>query len=87
MSRQWESGLVEIHYPHEWYNVRPDDTWIFLLDSHDTSTHSVGGIALGYYDGPGKLAGIMGTHKAKHITQKVTLHMTPLTVFVTQYSG
>ena len=54
LSGEWECGLVEIQYPHDWYNVREKDSWFFLSESSNDG-HSVGGIATGYYDGARKL--------------------------------
>ena len=41
--------MVEIQYLHSWYNVREDDTSLFVIDS-DGSTY-VGQIDAGYYPG------------------------------------
>ncbi|KAK2178069.1 hypothetical protein NP493_564g03018 [Ridgeia piscesae] len=49
LSSQWGCGLVEIQYLHSWYNVREDDTSLFVIDS-DGSTY-VGQIDAGYYPG------------------------------------
>ena len=49
LSGQWECGLVEMQYPHSWYNVREDDTSLFVIDS-DGSTY-VEQIDAGYYPG------------------------------------
>ena len=74
MSGQWESGPLSDPLPARVVQRQARRYVVLRLsDRRDTSTRSVGGIAVGYYDGPGKLvrsinhtlAGIMGTHKAK----------------------
>ena len=86
LSGQWECGLVEIQYPHSWYNVREDDTSLFIIDS-DGSTY-VEQIDAGYYPGADALirainrviTSMEGQQKIKlaytNITQKVTMHIT-----------
>lgn len=32
---EWEAGLVEIQYPHTWYNVRDDEAWIVVKAKPD----------------------------------------------------
>ena len=43
----WECGLTEIHYPHDWYNVRNTS----MVVEHEESTHNVY-LDDGYYDSP-----------------------------------
>jgi len=50
MSGQWECGLVEIQYPHSWYNVRSDKTMFAIVTD---SGYKIGvTIEVGYYDRP-----------------------------------
>ncbi len=32
---QWEVGLVEIQYPHTWYNVKDDEAWVVVRTKPD----------------------------------------------------
>ena len=39
LSSEWECGLVEIQYPHTWYNVTDvtmlqEDVWFFLSEKY-----------------------------------------------------
>ena len=97
LSGEWECGLVEIQYPHDWYNVREKDSWFFLSES-SSDGHSVGGIATGYYDGTRKLIRAINRSLAciavrqrvklsySDITQKVSVRMSPSTEFTTHGS-
>ena len=44
---EWECGLTEIHYPHDWYNVRNAR----MVVEHEESVHNVY-LDDGYYDSP-----------------------------------
>lgn len=35
LTGEWEVGLVEIQYPHEWYNVRGKECWIRVKNKND----------------------------------------------------
>ena len=56
LSGQWECGLVEILYPHSWYNVREQDAsfGIGLRNTDETEeiTTTRTRIEVGYYQGP-----------------------------------
>ena len=72
---------MKFNTPHSWYNVREDDTVLFVIDS-DGSTY-VGRIDAGYY--PGADALIRAINRVlssmvglaySNITQKVTKYIT-----------
>ena len=96
LSGQWECGMVEIQYPHTWYNVRKENSWLHIsrTDAHGISAQC--NIEAGHYDSPERLIRemnrvlshrIMVTKTVKlsysDISQKVTVRMTPDTVFIT----
>ena len=95
---EWECGLAEIQYPHTWYNVTEEDVWFFLAENNPTGLIPRMKLASGYYKGPVTLMnrinrGLqrMMTDKTRAklsyntITQKMTLHMSPDTVFTIPY--
>ncbi|KAK2187695.1 hypothetical protein NP493_156g00009 [Ridgeia piscesae] len=92
LSGQWECGLVEIQYPHSWYNIRRDNAW-FAIVTDSGNNIDRGKIEVGYYDRPERLiAAINRTLKEapdeknvtlsySTITQKVTVDVDPGTIF------
>ena len=52
LSGVWECGLTEIHYPHDWYNVRNAR----LTVEHDGNVETDAYFEDGYYDSPKALA-------------------------------
>ena len=56
---EWECGLTEIHYPHDWYNVRNTR----MVVEHDESTHNVY-LNDGYHDSPETLVEALNLDKA-----------------------
>ena len=45
LSGEWECGLTEIHYPHDWYNVRG----VRLTVEHDGNMYTDAYLTDGYY--------------------------------------
>ena len=98
LSGQWGCGLVEILYPHSWYNVREEDTWFGIglrnTDETEEITTARTRIEAGYYQGPQIL--VKTTNKAllralpanverlsySVITHKMTLTMMSNVVFL-----
>ena len=90
---QWECGLVEIQYPHSWYNVRRDNAWFAVVSGSDHSVIRRGRIERGFYDRPEKLVGAINkilkhdgvgqgvTLTYSKITQKVTAQLDPGVIF------
>ena len=98
LTGEWECGLAEIQYPHTWYNVTEADVWFFLSENDTTGRISSTKLSSGYYNDPLTLMyhvnkGLysMWTDKVRahmsysSVTQKMTLHMTPNTVFTEPY--
>ena len=91
LSGQWQCGLVEIQYPHSWYNVRSDNAW-FAIATDSGNNIDIGKIEVGYYDRPERMiAAINRTLKEasdkknvtlsySKITQKVTVDLDPGTI-------
>ncbi len=52
LSGDWECGLTEIHYPHDWYNVRNAR----LTVEHDGNVETDAPFEYGYYNSPKALA-------------------------------
>ena len=84
LSGEWECGLTEIHYPHDWYNVRNARLTIAHGDTLDTDRH----IDDGYYDSPSALVRALNGEKGgrvkfsyDRVTQKVCVHMKGDTTF------
>ena len=78
LSGEWECGLTEIHYPHDWYNVRNARLTIAHGNSLDTDRH----IDDGYYDSPNVLVRALNGEKGGRVkfsydgvTQKVCVQM------------
>ena len=81
---QWEVGLVEIQYPHSWYNVQEHEAWLLINTSPVDAPHRTY-LKAGMYDNPKKLVqliNIMNEDVPNHrkvlflyddITKKVTL--------------
>ena len=98
LSGEWECGLTEIQHPHTWYNVTEEDVWFFLNEKYIVGLTPSARLAPGFYKGPVALMdhinnGLkrMVTDKVRAklnycpITQKITLHMSPDTVFTIPY--
>ena len=98
LTGEWECGLAEIQYPHTWYNVTEEDVCFFLSENDATSRIPSTKLSSGYYNDPVTLMyhvnkGLysMWTNKVQaqmsysSFTQKMTLHMTPNTVFTIPY--
>ena len=78
LSGDWECGLTEIHYPHDWYNVRNAR----LTVEHDGNVETDVCFEDGYYDSPNALATTLNGDKPgrvrfyyEPVTQKVVAHM------------
>ena len=79
LSGDWECGLTEIHYPHDWYNVRNAR----LTVEHGDKTETDAYFEDGYYDSAKALVRTLndelkgGRVKCSYepVTQKVTAHM------------
>ena len=75
---EWECGLTEIKYPHDWYNVRKHR----LTVEHYGETETDAYFEDGYYDSPEALANTLNGDKSGHVkfyyepgTQKIVAHM------------
>ena len=80
---EWECGLTEIHYPHDWYNVRNAR----MVVAHEESVHNVY-LEDGYYDSPETLVEAINLDtvsrvKISHdsVTKKVRAHLKSQTKF------
>lgn len=84
---QWEMGLVEIQYPHTWYNIPKEEAW-FVVEIDGVVHHFV--LQEGFYDSPELLIKRMRlickfivencesvVFTYDHITQKVTVSIKP----------
>ena len=78
LSGDWECGLTEIHYPHDWYNVRNAR----LTVEHDGNVETDVCFEDGYYDNPKALATTLNGDKPgrvkfsyEPVTQKVVAHV------------
>ena len=86
LSGDWECGLTEIHYPHDWYNVRNARLMVEHAGKMETDTY----YADGYYGSPKMLVRTLndgvkgGSVKFSYdpVTQKVTVHMKGDTTFM-----
>ena len=83
LSGDWECVLTEIHYPHDWYNVRNSR----MAVEYGESVHNVF-LADGYYDSPETLIKTLNGEKPgrvqfsyNSVTQKVCAHMKNETKF------
>ena len=83
LSGDWECGLTEVHYPHDWYNVRNGR----MAVEYGESVHNVF-LADGYYDSPETLVNTLNGEKPgrvqfsyNSVTQKVCAHMKSETKF------
>ena len=81
---EWECGLTEIHYPHDWYNVRNAR----MVVEHEESVHNVY-LDDGYYDSPETLVEAINLDKVSMVkfsydsmTQKVRAHLKRQTKFI-----
>ena len=75
---EWECRLTEIHYPHDWYNVRNAR---FTVE-HDGNVETDECFEDGYYDSPKALATMLNGDKPgrvrfyyEPVTQKIFAHM------------
>ena len=80
---EWECGLTEIHYPHDWYNVRNAR----MVVEHEESVHNVY-LDDGYYDSPETLVEAINLDNVSRVkfsydsvTQKVRAHLESQTKF------
>ena len=78
LSGDWECGLTEIHYQHDWYNVRNAR----LTVEHDGNVETDVCFEDGYYDSPNALAMTLNGDKPgrvrfyyEPVTQKFVAHM------------
>ena len=78
LSGEWECGLTEIHYPHDWYNVRDAR----LTVEHDGEMETDAYFEDGYYDSPEALVKTLNGDKPgrvkfgyEPVTQKIVAHM------------
>ena len=78
LSGDWEFGLTEIHYPHDWYNVRDAR----LTVEHDGKMETDAYFEDGYYDSPEALVKTLNGDKPgrvkfgyEPVTQKIVAHM------------
>ena len=83
LSGDWECGLTEVHYPHDWYNVRNGRMDV----EYGESVHNVL-LPDGYYDRPETLVNTLNGDKPgrvqfsyNSVTQKVCAHMKSETKF------
>ena len=84
LSGEWECGLTDIHYPHDWYNFRNARLTISHGNSLDTDRY----IDDGYYDSPNALVSALNGEKGgrvkfsyDRVTQKVCEQMKGDTTF------
>ena len=84
LSGVWECGLTEIHYPHDWYNVRNSR----LTVEHDGNVETDVYFEDGYFDSPKALATTLNGDKPGHVkfsyepvTQKFIAHVKSKTKF------
>ena len=85
LSGDWECGLTEIHYPHDWYNVRNAR----LTVEHGDKTETDAYFEDGYYDSAKTLVRALNDELKggrveiciRAVTQKVTAHMKGDTTF------
>ena len=78
ISGVWECGLTEIHYPHDWYNVRNSR----LTVEHDGNMETDVCFEDGYYHSPEALATTLNGDKPgrvkfayEPVTQKFIAHV------------
>ena len=78
LSGDWECGLTEIHYPHDWYNVRNAR----LTVEHDGNVETDVCFEGGYYHSPEALATTLNGDKPgrvkfayEPVTQKFIAHV------------
>jgi hypothetical protein len=86
LSGQWECGMVEIQYPHSWYNVRSDNASFAIATTNSQENYDIskGKIEAGYYDRPERMiAAINNTLKKASDETKVTLSYSKITQKVT----
>ena len=84
LSGVWECGLTEIHYPHDWYNVRNAR----LTVEHDGNVETDAYFEDGHYDNPKALAKKLNGDKPgrvkfsyEPVTQKVVANVKSETTF------
>lgn len=64
LAGEWEVGLVEIQYPHNWYNLHNRHAWFKFKLSHDEDFRTFS-LKSGFYDGGNMLAAEMSRLIAK----------------------
>ena len=84
LSGVWECGLTEIHYPHDWYNVRNAR----LTVEHDGNVETDAYFEDGYYDSPKALTKKLNGDKPgrvkfyyEQVTQKFDANVKSETMF------
>ena len=84
LSGTWECGLTEIHYPHDWYNVRNAR----LTVEHDGNVETDTYLEDGYYHSPKALATTLNGDKPgrvkfayEPVMQKFVAHVTKVTLY------
>ena len=84
LSGVWECGLTEIHYPHDWYNVRNAR----LTVEHDGNVETDAYLEDGYYHSPKALATMLNVDKPGRVklsydpvTHKFVVHVKSETKF------
>ena len=84
ISGVWECGLTEIHYPHDWYNIRNAR----LTVEHDGNVETDVCFEDGYYHSPKALATTLNGDKPgrvkfayEPVTQKFIAHVKSKTKF------
>ena len=78
--------MVEIQYPHSWYNVRSDNASFAIATTNSQENYDIskGKIEAGYYDRPERMiAAINNTLKKASDQTKVTLNYSKITQKVT----
>ena len=86
LSGDWECGLTEIHYPHDWYNIRNARLMVEHAGKMETDAY----FEDGYYSSAKMLVralndGVKGgsvTFSYDPVTQKVCVHMKGDTTFM-----
>ena len=67
VSGDWECGITEIHYPHDWYEIHYPHDWYNVRNSritveYEECVHNVF-LADGYYDSPETLVNTLNGEK------------------------
>lgn len=76
----WEVGLVEIIYPHSWYNVHKGDVNFTVVTQREPVVLKKVAIDAGYYDNPRQLTTTINEAMKKYTNEKnVQLHYNEVT--------